>query len=138
MSEAILVATVDGEARPHAAMLSYGEVLAVDARTLRIAVYRESITAQNIRERGVVTLCLIAPGSAFYLKARTRELLWGDALAGFEATLEEVLADEARADMEGTATITSGIGFRVAEAESRLAAWSAQLAALRTAEVARR
>jgi hypothetical protein len=133
MAEAILVVTTDPHGRPHPAMLSYGEVLAMDARTVRFAAYRESTTAANLRERGAITLCLIAPGSAYYLKARASELQPAGSLARFEAVVEEVLADEARADLEGAATITSGIGFRVPDAAARLEAWSAQIEDLRTA-----
>ena len=67
------------------------------------------------------------------LKARARELAPRDNLARFEAEVEDVLVDEARADLEGAATITSGIAFRVADASARLAAWAAQVEDLRTA-----
>jgi pyridoxamine 5'-phosphate oxidase-like protein len=133
MGEAILIATIDTAGRPHPALLSYGEVVAVDARTLRFATYRESATAQNLRERGAMTFCLIAPGTAYYLKARARELAPRETLSRFEATVEDVLADEARAELEGAITISSGIGFRVSDPAARLAAWMAQLEDLRTA-----
>lgn len=133
MTEAILIATIDTAGRPHPALLSYAEVVAVDAQTLRFATYRESTTAQNLRERGAITLCLIAPGSAYYLKARARELAPGETLARFEAVVEDVLVDEARADLEGAATLTSGIGFRVSDPAARLPAWTAQVEDLRAA-----
>ncbi|MFI5007396.1 MAG: pyridoxamine 5'-phosphate oxidase family protein [Solirubrobacterales bacterium] len=133
MTEAILIATIDTTGWPHPALLSYAEVVAVDARTLRFATYRESATAQNLRERGFMTFCLIAPGSAYYLKARARELAPSETLARFEAVVEDVLADEARAELEGMATISSGIGFRILDPAARLAAWTAQVEDLRTA-----
>jgi pyridoxamine 5'-phosphate oxidase-like protein len=133
MTEAILVTTTDAQGRPHPAMLSYGEVVAIDARTLRFASHRGSTTAANLRERGAITFCLIGPGTAYYLKAQARELSPRESLARFEARVEDVLADEARADLEGPATIATGIGFLVANPAARLEAWSAQVADLRAA-----
>jgi len=133
MTEAILVTTVDSQGRPHPAMLSYGEVVAMDARTLRFATYRESTTAANLRERGAITFCLISPGTAYYLKAQAKELSPRESLARFEARVEDVLADEARADLEGSATITTGIGFLLANPAAGLAAWAAVVADLRAA-----
>lgn len=133
MGEAILIATIDSMGWPHPALLSYAEVVALDARTLRFATYRESATAQNLRERGAMTFCLFAPGSAYYLKARARELAPSETLARFEAVVVEVLADEARAELEGAATVSSGIGFRILDPAARLAAWTTQVEDLRTA-----
>mgnify|MGYP001396359393 CR=1 FL=1 len=54
-------ATTDAAGRPHPALLSYGEVLARDASTLRLAAAKGSATAENMRIRGAVTLCLVEP-----------------------------------------------------------------------------
>ena len=126
--EAILIATADAAGRPHPALLSYGEVRARDTSTLRFATYAASTTAQNLRDRGAVTLCFVGPGSAVYVKARARELDRGSAppgLARFEARVEEVRRDRARAFLEGPAEITSGITFRVADPEAKAREWAA-------------
>ena len=67
--EAIVVCTVDADGWPHPAMLSYFEVAALDPRTLRLAVYNDSRTCANMRERGAATLILADPGPGV-LRAR--------------------------------------------------------------------
>lgn len=137
MGKAILIATVDAAGRPHPALLSYGEVVAIDRRRLRLATYRDSRTSGNMRRAGHLTLCLVEPGMAYYVKARARELdnpMPGyPALARFEATIEEVLADQAREDLEPDTRITGGIEFVVAgrRTEELLAEWTGVVAALR-------
>ena len=133
VGEAILIATTDEAGRPHPAMLSYGEVRALDARTLRLFIYASSATASNLRVRGAVTLCLVAPGSAVYVKARAREIapaLSHPALARFEAHIEDVRRDRARADLEGGTEILSGITFAVADPGGKTSEWAALQEAL--------
>jgi len=117
---AIVIATTDGAGRPHPALLAYDELLALDPGTLRLATYARSSTAENLRQRGALTLCFVEPGSAHYVKARARErtsTLRGRAV--FEATVEDVRADEPDASREGTAEILSGITFRTADPRHR-------------------
>lgn len=131
---AILIATTDAAGRPHPALLSYGEVLARDASTLRLAAAKGSATAENMRIRGAVTLCLVEPGAAHYVKARARELT--SALPGravFEATVEDVRADEADPTFEDAAEIATGITFRTENPARRAQADVALRAALREA-----
>src|SRR5258708_9181332 len=70
MGKAILITTVDAQGWAHPALLSYGEVVAVDARRLRLASYGSSGTSSNLRRSGRLTLCLIEAGIAYYVKAR--------------------------------------------------------------------
>ena len=133
MSQAILIATTDEAGRPHPAMLSHGEVRALDPRTLRIFTYAASVTAGNLRLRGALTLCLVGPGSAVYVKARAREIVPAvahPALARFEAQIEEVRRDRARADLEGATDILSGITFAVADPAAKANEWAALQKAL--------
>ncbi len=115
MGQAILIATTDAEGFPHPALLSFGEVVAVDNRRVRLALYRTSGTSGNLRRNGKLTLCLIGAGMAYYIKTVARELR--DAMEGFaeltrfEATVEMVLADQAREDLEPEARVTGGITF---------------------------
>ena len=136
IGKAILIATVDSQGWAHPALLSYGEVVALDARKLRLATYGSSRTSSNLRRSGRLTLCLIEAGIAYYVKARAVEQQSAPELAGlarFEATVEQVLADQAREDVEPSARITSGIEFETGKNETeQLAAWAATLKALRT------
>lgn len=131
---AILIATTDSAGRPHPALLTYNEVLAEGPATLRLAAYADSTTAENLRLRGAVTLCLVEPGAAHYVKARARELtspLPGRAV--FEATVEDVRADEVDATREDMAVIATGITFRTTNPERRAQADEAIRDALRAA-----
>lgn len=114
--QAVLIATVDAQLRPHPALLSFDELYAPDPRRLRLATYADSSTTRNLRERGTVTLCLVGPGAVWYVKARARELQPNPVTDGtqacFEAEVEDVLLDFAKAEVEGDVDLLSGITFR--------------------------
>ena len=134
--EAILIATVDGHGRPHPALLSYGEVLAVTPEVLRLVVAAGSTTARNLAARGAITLCLVtAAEGALYIKACAHPLanfaLGGGALAAYEARVEEVLADTPAPGE--AARLESGIAFLSEEPARQAAAAAERLAALRRA-----
>jgi len=135
LGKAILISTVDAQGWAHPALLSYGEVVAVDARRLRLALYGSSGTSGNLRRSGRLTLCLIEEGMAYYVKARAVERQGAalpPGLAAFEATVERVLVDQAREDLEPRARITSGIEFDAGRpASEQLVAWASILNALR-------
>jgi len=136
MGQAVLITTADPEGWPHPAMLSYGEVVAVDRRRLRVALYRTSRTSENLRRNGKLTVCLIGPGAAYYLKTvavEQRDSMDGLAeLSRFEATVEAVLADQAREDLEPGARLTGGITFDPGRPpEQVLQGWQAVVEGLR-------
>jgi hypothetical protein len=134
--EAILIATIDDRGRPHPALLSYGEVLAVAPDVLRFAVSAGSTTARNLADRGAVTLCLIGADGAVYVKAAARPLpaetsLEKDGLVAFEARVQDVLADAPAAGED--AQLTRGITFAAADPDEQARAWATRRAALRRA-----
>lgn len=135
LGKAIIISTVDGKGWAHPALLSYGEIVAVGARRLRLALYGSSGTSGNLRRSGCLTLCLIEQGMAFYVKAQAVEQqspALPPGLARFEARVERVLVDQAREDLEPSARITSGIEFDAGKpASEQLAAWASILNALR-------
>lgn len=136
LGKAILITTVDAQGWAHPALLSYGEVVAIDARRLRLATYAGSRTTSNLRRSGRLTLCLIEAGMAYYVKTRALERDPSPNLPGlarFEATVEQVLSDQAREDLEPGARITAGIEFEDQRASSVvLTDWAAVLEALRS------
>lgn len=136
MGQAILITTTDAEGWPHPALLSYGEVVAVDRRRLRLAVYRTSRTSGNLRRNGKLTLCLIGAGMAYYVKTiagEPQDPMKGFAdLARFEVTVETVLADQAREDLEPGARLTGGITFDPGRPpQEALRGWQAMVEGLR-------
>lgn len=112
---AVLILTTDEAGWPHPAMVSYGEMVARDSRRVRLALHRTSGTAENLRRRRRITFCFVEPGMAYYVKAAvgpSEEPVRGfPDLVRFEATVERVLADEARADSEPGVAVVDGVRF---------------------------
>jgi hypothetical protein len=111
-------------------------VLAVSPAALRLAVSAESTTARNLAERGALTLCLIGPDGAAYVKTAAQPLpaepsLSAQGLVAFEARVEKVLVDAPAAGEK--AHLTSGITFTADDPEFQAQAWATTLDALRRA-----
>lgn len=134
IGRAHLVITVDGQGRPHPAMLSYGELLATGPREIRLATYKSSTTARNMRGNGHLTLCLVDSGMAYYVKGRVEELPPLEEfpnLARFRMTVDQVLEDATQADVEDEARILTGITFGVrGDTEQWLRDWERLVRAL--------
>ena len=124
----ILLLTTSDEGWPQVAMLSVGEVLAVDDRRLRLALWVGSGSTANL-SRGRATVMLVVGAEAYYLRVRTRRLadlaLSRGPRACFAAEVEDVLVD-----VVAYATVTTGIGFRLNQPEEVLPAWEETVAAL--------
>jgi hypothetical protein len=112
---AILVSTVDTGGWPHPAILSYFEVIAKDYANVRLAIYRDSATAANIRRNGKLTMCIIDERIAYYVKGTVAEIAPQMSSMPFNAKLnlrvEQVLSDEANEEYEKGAYITTGIRY---------------------------
>jgi hypothetical protein len=125
-----LLLTRDADGTPRPCMLSAGEVLAVDERRLRFALWADSRTTANLADGGPAVVCYVAPGSVIYVRGATRPLDAPneDRLRCFELVVDSVEADEHRGF-----PITSGISFEVASGEpgEMLETWRRQLELLR-------
>lgn len=124
----LLTGDVDGLPRP--CMLSAGEVLAVDERHLRFALWPGTNTAANLARGGRALFCHVAPGSVLYARGSIRPLRGqrDGGLECFELAIESVESDD-HAGMP----VTSGISFAVARGDPAAVAetWEKQLALLR-------
>ena len=114
-SHAIMLCTVDADGRPRPAMLSYFEVAAPDRHNLRLAVYNDSRTCANMRERGKATLVIVDSGLVCYVSGLVAELVPAMREAPHNAKLnlriEQVLFDEPSPDLEPGSHVTSGITY---------------------------
>lgn len=111
LGRALPLVTVDAEGRPHPMLCSYLELLAVDARTIRLAIAARSGSAQNLEARRAATLLVIEPERTVYVKARAAGPPLVEArLARFTLAVDDVLEDMAAA-WEGGARITGGIAY---------------------------
>ena len=132
LGRGIPLVTLGADGRLHPMLCSNLELLAVSATTLRLAIAVRSRSAANLQSQRVGTFLLVEPERSMYLKCRAggAPRVFGD-LARFDLAVEDVLED-APAEPEGPARITSGITY--APAPDLNAPWvKALLAALRAA-----
>jgi hypothetical protein len=129
-AEAIRVSTVGADGWPHGAQLSVGEVLALDAHTLLVAMWPNSNTAQNMRRDGRLTLSLVHDGALMEIRAHASlvaEQQTALGLSVFRLQIEKVDVHRAR-----YAEVLTGVTFRLYEPDGVIARWRDQIAMLRT------
>src|ERR671915_1009608 len=102
----IPVFTLDESGWPHPALLSYYEIVAKNASTLEMAIWKDSSTANNLRRVGKISLMIIDDGVNFYIKGRVKELekemSGAPQVSRFQISVEQLLEDQ-----EPNAHITS-------------------------------
>jgi hypothetical protein len=112
-SHAVLLCTVDADGRPRPSMLSFYEVVAPDRHSLRIAVYNNTRTCANLRERGKATLILIDRELVCYISGTVEAVAPAMREATYNARVnlrvDQVVFDEASPDLEAGARVTGGI-----------------------------
>jgi hypothetical protein len=110
---AIVLATIDPYGWAHPALLSYAEVLALDAARLRLGLHAGSRSARHLRESGRGTLVFADAELCLYVKVEALALpaaLDAPELARFELIVREVLEDRAEGEEAG-ARLMSGLGI---------------------------
>jgi hypothetical protein len=112
---AIVLCTSGEDGWPHPAILSYFEVAAIDRHTVRLAVYNNSRTCANMRERGKATLVITDERLVCYVRGPVTEVAPAMRAATYNAVLqmrvEHVVFDEPPPDLEPGAYLTSGITY---------------------------
>ncbi len=130
----VLVLSTSHDEWPHLAMVSLGEIVAINRRALRLALWPNSTAARNVWREQRTTLALVHDGVAYYLRCTARRgadlVLPGDVgqLACFGLRVEDITEDVAP-----YAVLTSGVTFRLKDAESTAERWRETRAALRAA-----
>ncbi len=112
---AILIITTDANGWPHPALLSFREVGARDANTIRVITYNGSTTTRNMRDNGMITIAFVDERMTYYVKGTAKEIpphLVGSSeyFATMDVQITQILKDFTGEDEEG-AYITSGITF---------------------------
>jgi hypothetical protein len=110
---AIVLVTIDPYGWAHPALLSYSEVLALDADRLRLALHAGSRSARHLRESGRATLVFADAELCLYVKVEALGLPEAPGvpdLARFELVVRDVLEDRAEGGEAG-ARLTSGLGI---------------------------
>jgi hypothetical protein len=111
--QAIVLATLDPFGWPHPALLSYGEVIALDASRLRLGLHADSRSGRHLRESGRATLVFADAELCLYVKAEALPLPArrdAPALARFELIVRDVLEDRAEGEETG-ARLASGLAI---------------------------
>src|SRR5437763_9795773 len=67
-----LLLTTDEASWPQVAMLSVGEIVAVDASTFRAALWLHSSTSKNLARVGRATLVMVDSGNGYYVRLNAR------------------------------------------------------------------
>lgn len=109
LSAVVVVVTVDPFGWPHPALVSYAELLALDATRLRLALYDGTRSTRNLRDTGRATLVFADPGLILYVKAEGTALPPAPGhpgLARFELVVRDVLEDRAEGDEAGARLAT--------------------------------
>jgi hypothetical protein len=112
----------DSTGQIRTALLSAGEVLASDARTLCFALWPTSRTAQAITHNGRATLTFVFDEAFYQVQLETRCVALEDVpLACFVGKIES-----GEAQRVGYARLTSGITFELPDAQSVQTRWREQ------------
>lgn len=128
--EAMMLLTVTEDGWPHTAMLSAGEVVALDHGRLRLALWPGTETSGNLIRSGQAVLLAVHQGAVHKIRLAAKRL---PALPGarhprerFEANVLSVREDRAK-----YAELTSGITFALKGEEQVLQRWKETLEELR-------
>ncbi|HET7515743.1 MAG TPA: hypothetical protein VFJ60_13140 [Gaiella sp.] len=132
VGKAYLLVTSDDDGTPRPCMLSAGELLAVDRRLVRLALWPGSRTSANLARGGRALLCHVAPGTVVYVRGAVRSL---DAGPDPELDCFELEVDAVESDEHAGMPVLTGITFSVEGADPAgvVATWERQLALLRAA-----
>lgn len=107
----IPIFTIDNAGWAHPALLSYYEIVAKNASTLDMALWKDSSTANHLRKTGKITIMVSDVKTNYYLKGSAQELQYemtGAApVSRFRVSLEQVVEDQ-----EPNAEITTGLTYR--------------------------
>ena len=106
-----MLATLDPYGWPHPALVSYAEILALDAARLRLGLHAGSRPSRHLRESGRATLVFADGELCCYVKVEGLALPGAPSapgLARFELVVHDVLEDRAEGEEAG-ARLASGL-----------------------------
>lgn len=92
----IVLATVDDEGWPDTAPFSWA--VAIDAKTVRVAVNEQVETLRNIRRNGRVRLCVIGGGMTVSVRGQARVIREHMASTPLATAIVEIRVDEVKND----------------------------------------
>ncbi|MGN7412129.1 pyridoxamine 5'-phosphate oxidase family protein [Paenibacillus sp. SAF-068] len=128
--EAMQLLTVSEDRWPHQAMISMGEVIALNPHKLRLALWQRTQTSMNMSKTGKATLIAVQGQRLLHIRIEAERL---PEMKGavhprdrFEAQVLHVRVDHAP-----YAEITSGITFQLKDELGAIARWKETIEELR-------
>lgn len=120
--EAMMLMTVGEDGWPHNAMISVGEIVALDSRELRIGLWPNTSTTTNIIRTNKATLVLVYQGKVHYIRLCLRRLKEtpNSSYKRERFSAQIVLARE---DVAKYAKITSGIKIELLNEKEVVERW---------------
>ena len=107
----VILTTVDPYGWPHPALVSYAELVALDATRVRLALHAGSRSSRHVLDTGRATLVFADAELALYVRTEAAALpvaIDEADLARFELQVRDVLEDRAEGEEAG-AYLTGGI-----------------------------
>ncbi len=130
VGETILLLTVSNSGWPHLTMLSVGELVAVSAVELRVALWPGTETGDNLKRDGQATLVIVEGGAGHYVEVDvqpTGDLVFEDGpLDSFTCRVRRILAD-----VVDYAILTTGIRFELPQNDEVVGRWRRTVSAMR-------
>lgn len=123
---AVYFVTVNHEGFPYKALLSVGELLKMDERTIRIALWERSSSVLYAQKTKKATLLLVLPPKAFDIQLELRYVRIEGGQAIFEGKVRQVKEDQAP-----YATIVSPVQFQLKNEKHTLDHWLTKQALLK-------
>ncbi|KRF53860.1 pyridoxamine 5'-phosphate oxidase family protein [Priestia megaterium] len=120
--EAMMLLTVGEDGWPHTAMISVGEIIAINRKELRIGLWPNTSTTTNIIRTSKATLVLIYKGKAHYIQISLKRL---EELPTARYPRERFSAKvvSSREDVAKYADITSGIKIELKNDKEVVERW---------------
>lgn len=129
-NEAFMLQTVTEEGWPHTAMISVGEIVAMDDYTLRLALWCGTTTSHNMQRSGKAELVIVYAERVYYLKVAVKPL--APLMSAkherdrFSAHIHALKIDQAK-----YAHIEAGIRVQLIDPDSVITRWTETVEELR-------
>jgi hypothetical protein len=125
----LLLMTVADDGLVHVTMLSVGEVVAVAPDHLRLALWPQSTSAEQLDRSGKALLYVVADGAGYAIDIRTR-LLGTVREPGLQVTVFDATVADVREDRVAYAELTSAATFRLLDRDRVLERWERTVVAM--------
>ncbi|MBM7645452.1 hypothetical protein JOD45_001663 [Scopulibacillus daqui] len=128
--EAMMLLTMDESMWPHTAMISVGEIIAITPERLKLSLWPNTTTTNNIIRTGKAAFVVFFDGAAHYVKLSLEKL---PELKGAKYHRERFAADivSYKGDMAKYAAITSGIQIELKDPDTVIKRWEETIAELK-------